>query len=258
MVSATQETTQQIWSEFGDRLRAFIARRVGSEADADDILQDVFLRIHRHAGSVEQSERLVSWLFQVTRNAIVDHYRAPERRRELPSGAAQDLEREWNLAWDGDDRDLDSLAARRELSACLRPMIARLPPLYREAVALVDLDGLPQQEAAARAGLSLSGMKSRVQRGRQALKALLHDCCRIEPDAGGRVTDFEPPAAGCGSGCEPDNPRRTGLAAARVCTELATDDGSRHPRPEERRRAVRLAKASHRVDAASRSKQGMN
>src|ERR671910_3491358 len=84
--------TQQIWSEFGDRLRAFIARRVDSDADADDILQDVFLRIHRHASTVERRERLVSWLFQVTRNAIVDYYREPVRRRELPSGVLSDLE----------------------------------------------------------------------------------------------------------------------------------------------------------------------
>src|SRR5918994_7303086 len=95
--------TQQIWTEFGDRLRAFIARRVDSEADADDILQDVFLRIHRHAATVERSERLVSWLFQVTRNAIADYYRAPGRRRELPAGAAPDLEATGYHAQDGVD-----------------------------------------------------------------------------------------------------------------------------------------------------------
>src|SRR5215203_7546113 len=92
--------TQQIWSEFSDRLRTFIARRVDSEADADDILQDVFLRIHRRAGTVKRHERLVSWLFQVTRNAIIDYYREPVRRRELPEGAAPDLESTWHHAQD--------------------------------------------------------------------------------------------------------------------------------------------------------------
>jgi RNA polymerase sigma-70 factor (ECF subfamily) len=92
MVTETQVSpTQQIWAEFGERLRAFIARRVDSDADADDILQDVFLRIHRRAGTVEHSERLVSWLFQVTRNAIADFYRNPGRRRELLAGAPHDL-----------------------------------------------------------------------------------------------------------------------------------------------------------------------
>src|SRR5829696_9038799 len=104
MISQAQHCdTQQIWSEFGDRLRAFIARRVASEADADDILQEVFLRIHRHAGTVEHHERLVSWLFQVTRNAIADYYRAPVRRRELPAGAAPDVEAAGHHAQDGVD-----------------------------------------------------------------------------------------------------------------------------------------------------------
>ena len=59
-------------------------------------------------------------------------------------------------------------------------------------------------QAAIRAGLSLSGMKSRVQRGRQALEQLLHDCCWIELDAGGRIMDYqfrETPFGSCTDGC---------------------------------------------------------
>jgi len=206
MVSATQRSdTQQIWSEFGERLRAFIARRVDGEADVDDILQDVFLRIHRHAGSLERRERLVSWLFQVTRNAIVDYYRAPRRRRELPAGAPQDLERAEEQAMSRVEViDGESPETQHELAACLGPMVAQLPPLYREAVRLIDLEGLPQHEAAARSGISVSGMKSRVQRGRQALKGLLDACCHVDLDAGGRVTDYQPRDGGCGpcaTGC---------------------------------------------------------
>ncbi len=89
---AMTNATQVIWTEFGERLRGFIARRVGNEADADDVLQEVFLRIHRYHGTVERDDRLVPWLFQVTRNAIADFHRAPERRRELPAGVAGDLD----------------------------------------------------------------------------------------------------------------------------------------------------------------------
>jgi RNA polymerase sigma-70 factor (ECF subfamily) len=193
--------TQQIWAEFGDRLRAFITRRVGSAADAEDILQDVFLRIHRHADSLQRRERLISWLFQITRNAIADYYRAPVRR-ELLAGAPQELERnaEHTLQWTV-ERDEGAGDAARELATCLGPMVARLPSPYREAVTLVDLEGIPQKEAALRAGLSLSGMKSRVQRGRQALEQLIHDCCQIELDATGRVMDYRPRGKSCGSSC---------------------------------------------------------
>jgi RNA polymerase sigma factor (sigma-70 family) len=74
-----------IWYEFHDRLRAFIARRVDNEADVEDILQNVFLRVHQSIGTVQRADRLASWLYQVTRNAIADYYRASERRREIPT-----------------------------------------------------------------------------------------------------------------------------------------------------------------------------
>jgi RNA polymerase sigma-70 factor (ECF subfamily) len=189
--------TQLIWNEFGDRLRLFIARRVGSQADAEDILQEVFLRVHQYAGGVSRSERLPSWLFQVTRNAIADYYRSPARREQPESVAgALAIERMELLAPEA-PLDLDSAQTRQELASCLRPMVERLPPLYREAVTLVDLAGLPQTAAAAQQGLSVSGMKSRVQRGRRALKGILVDCCPVQFDAGGRIVDFDRPGPGC-------------------------------------------------------------
>ncbi len=75
--------TDLLWTEFGDRLRGFIVRRVRNEADAEDILQEVFLRIHQRVDSIQHTERVGAWLFQVTRNAIVDYYRAPRRRRSM-------------------------------------------------------------------------------------------------------------------------------------------------------------------------------
>jgi RNA polymerase sigma-70 factor (ECF subfamily) len=216
--------TEQIWSEFGQRLRAFIARRVDSDADADDILQEVFLRIHRYAGSLNRRERLVSWLFQITRNAIADYYRAPVRRRELLAGVPHDLERGPESSWSWvEERDEASEDAARELAACLRPMVARLPQRYREAVTMVDLEGMPQKEAAIRAGLTLSGMKSRVQRGRRGLEQLLHDCCQIEVDATGRVMDYQLRGAACGScadGCGTDGSARSVPSMARAARTL--------------------------------------
>jgi RNA polymerase sigma-70 factor, ECF subfamily len=203
--------TQAIWSEFGGRLRTFIARRVGNEADADDVLQEVFLRIHRYRTTVERDDRLVPWLFQVTRNAIADFHRAPERRREPPAGVGGDLEFDRGNPVPGpDEPDGPTSKTWQELAACLRPMIDRLPPGYRDAVALVDLGGVPQREAAERAGLSVSGMKSRVQRGRRALKGILDDCCRLELDAGGRVTDYQPLDGNCGP-CASEDGMRTCL-----------------------------------------------
>ena len=121
-------------------------------------------------------------------------------RRELLAAVPRDLERgpDYPKRW-VEDRDEAPADAARELASCLGPMVARLPSHYRETMTLTDLAAIPQKEAALRSALSLSGMKSRVQRGRQALEQLLHDSCRIELDATGRVMDYQPRGPSCGS-----------------------------------------------------------
>jgi RNA polymerase sigma-70 factor (ECF subfamily) len=190
--------TDLIWSEFGDRLRRFVARRVANEADVEDILQEVFLRVHERLDTLDRADRLTSWLFQITRNAIIDHYRASERRRTHPLGedGASEVVPPADPLANGLEEEVAS--SREELASCLRPMVERLSPRYRDALVLVGMEGLTQKEAAARSGLSISGMKSRVQRGRRALKEMLLDCCRVRHDAGGRVTGYEARGSSCG------------------------------------------------------------
>jgi RNA polymerase sigma-70 factor (ECF subfamily) len=73
----------------------------------------------------------------------------------------------------------------------MTPMLRQLPPSYREALTLADLEGMSQAEAARRAGVSISGMKSRVQRGRRQLKAVLEECCRIQLDQRGGIVGYD-------------------------------------------------------------------
>lgn len=176
---------QHVWMEVRGRLRAFIAKRVADDAAVDDLLQEVFLKIHDKIDQVQDPRRLVSWIFTVTRRVIIDYYRTSHRQRELPAGLATDVE---SLMAAGEPKD-DPDEPRIQLAGCLRPMVDQLAPEYRDALRLVELDGLTQQAAASTLGLSLSGMKSRVQRGRRQLKAMLHDCCLIQLDARRGVAD---------------------------------------------------------------------
>lgn len=198
---------QTAWQEVSDRLRAFVAKRVADQAEVDDILQEVFLRTHQKVESLRDPRRLVPWLFQITRHAVADHYRAPARGREVPGGLAADLEAAHHLgvgpsAGDGPD----SGRLREELAGCLRPLIARLSDEYREAITLVELEGLAQNAAARRLGLSASGMKSRVQRGRRQLKRLLDECCLIQLDRRRAVTAYAPRRSACDP-CAPSRPQ---------------------------------------------------
>jgi RNA polymerase sigma-70 factor (ECF subfamily) len=191
-----------IWYEFYDRLRAFITRRVGNEADVEDILQNVFLRVHQSLGTLNHANRLASWLYQVTRNAIADYYRAAERQREIPIDFTLEAEADMdgvhgNIETNLLDPDEQRAKAVEELASCLRPMTHHLPAHYRDAISLVELEGLTQREAAGRFGLSVSGMKSRVQRGRQMLKRMLHECCQIHLGPDGRIAHYECQASSC-------------------------------------------------------------
>ena len=181
-----------IWAAFAAPLQRFIRRRVENDADADDLLQMVFAKIHSGIGALADSERLPAWIFQIARRTLIDHFRSRESAPEfvdLPDELAHVAE---------------SPAAVSELADCVRPMIGRLPEPYRQALTLTDLEGLTQRELADALSLSLSGAKSRVQRGREQLKTQLLACCHLEFDRRGGVVDFEP-RRGC-SGCSPSCP----------------------------------------------------
>jgi RNA polymerase sigma-70 factor (ECF subfamily) len=181
------------WQELRAPLAGFIARRVSDPQDAEDVLQDVMLRIHRHSEELERVDRVAAWMHQIARNAIVDHYRRRAARPEAPAGGPGELggaERE--AAGDDDAEEL-----RRELAACLRPLIDRLPEKYRTALVLTELDGVTQAEAARRLGISVPGAKARVQRGRAQLRSLLLDCCHVELDTRGGIAGYRPRSGSC-------------------------------------------------------------
>jgi RNA polymerase sigma-70 factor (ECF subfamily) len=172
------------------QLRPFIARRVSRPADVDDILQDVFLRMHRGVASLRDDQRFGPWVYQVTRSAIADHQRSAARHPAAPETDAS----EPAPAPESDGPDEDS--AERQLAAHVAPFVAMLPSPYREALTLTELQGVTQREAAEMLGVSLSGMKSRVQRGRVRLRAWLEACCDIALDARGHVMSCERRAGG--------------------------------------------------------------
>jgi RNA polymerase sigma-70 factor, ECF subfamily len=194
---AAAQLTEPMWHEIIAQLRTFVRRRIANPDRADDLVGDILLRIHQNLGSIDDQERLAHWVSRVARNAVVDEYRRAARAREsllaAPGGAVLDAA---ELAPDGEDGS----TVLDELSRCLRPMLAGLPPDQRRAVELIDLDGLPQAEAARREEVTLSGMKSRVQRGRRHLAELLGRCCALTLDARGVPMDYTP-SPGCGRGC---------------------------------------------------------
>jgi RNA polymerase sigma-70 factor, ECF subfamily len=172
------------WTEIEERLRPYVSRRVSSSADVDDILQEIFVRMHRGLTELREEERFGSWVYRIAQHVIADSGRARSRDRVIPVGNVSES------ASDAEAPDAGA-ALRADLGACVALFVARLPSPYREAITLTELQGLTQKAAAEMLCISLPGMKSRVQRGREKLRAMFDECCRVSLDCRGRVVQCE-------------------------------------------------------------------
>jgi RNA polymerase sigma-70 factor (ECF subfamily) len=167
------------------QIRPFVERRVAAH-DVDDVMQEILRRVHDGFDGLDDDTRFAAWLHRVARNAIADHHRRAGRREARHEAFAA----QWR---DEADEQEDAEAS---LALFVRAFVDMLPTPYREALRHTEIDGLTMREAAEREGVSVSGMKSRVQRGRRLLRELFEACCEIALDARGRVVEYAPRARG--------------------------------------------------------------
>lgn len=185
-------STKEIWERFSGELKAFIGRRVRDEDLASDLLQETFVRIHQGLGSLEENDRVLAWVYRIARNAIADHFRkTPESQTDgTPDVIVEELE---------------SDNFNKDVGRWLLEMLPSIPETYRAALEMAEVEGLTQREVSERLGLSLSGAKSRVQRGRDMLRDMLFRCCHLHFDGHGNVVDYERRGP-CSSCCPEEKP----------------------------------------------------
>lgn len=175
-------TFEEVYEETGQRLRNFLLSGYVNESEVDDLLQEIFMKVHRGLEGLKDETKVVSWVFRIARTTVIDHYRRSSKTASiaLPDGIKA---KEVNYRF-----GMEPTILKR----ALRAIIQKLPSIYSEALTLSELEGLPQKELAARLNLSVPGAKSRVQRGRKLLKAKVQEFCRFELDSFGSVIDIEP------------------------------------------------------------------
>jgi RNA polymerase sigma-70 factor (ECF subfamily) len=179
-------TVEIIWENFASQLRSFIRGRVRDHAAAEDILQEVFIKIHRKLPALRAEQRIEAWVWRITRNTLIDHFRRAHPGESLPIELAAATE---------------ETSEPPDLSPCVRRFVDELTPSYREALVLTEWQELTQEQMAKQLGLSISGAKSRVQRAKVQLKELLLDCCRFELDRRGNVLGMERRRKKCSAAC---------------------------------------------------------
>jgi RNA polymerase sigma-70 factor (ECF subfamily) len=164
-------TEISIWNQTQDKLKSFVFRYTKDRALADDIIQDVFLKVHSKLGQLKESDKLIGWIFQITRNTITDYFRNKGKVISVK-----------DIDWDVENNSLNDCVV-----TCLQDMMTTLPEKYRSALELTELKNLSQLELAKELNISYSGAKSRVQRARQMLKEKMDTAYNIKFDSYGNV-----------------------------------------------------------------------
>lgn len=178
MDSALKNKVETIWKEFSPQLKSFIRKRIREESISDDILQDVFKKIHLHINTLKDDSKIESWIYQIARNTITDHFRKKKETDELSPNLSVS---------ENTEQHIDCKSGIISIKA----IIETLPQPYAEALMLTEFEGLTQKELALKLGISIPGAKSRVQRGRRMLKAELDKCCRIKFNQHGKIIDYQ-------------------------------------------------------------------
>lgn len=177
---------ESIWEEFSIPLKSFIKRRITNEQDVEDILQIVFLKIHNNINNLNETNKIHSWIYTITKNTIYDFYRTQ----------THDLYIEC-LFEDIFIETQDEVTSNNEIAQCLKVLIQKLPEKYKEALIFTEYQNFTQKELALRMGISVSGAKSRVQRARILLKEMILNCCYIEKDHRGNIIDYKAKSKDC-------------------------------------------------------------
>jgi RNA polymerase sigma-70 factor (ECF subfamily) len=184
-----------IYTQFHQSLLAFIRSKIRSKEDAEDILQNVFIKIYNNVNKLSKEQKLQSWIFTITRNAIIDYYRVNASRKNI----AVDAEIEQNIL---EEIQTDPT---KGLDQCMNSMIGLLPEEYRDIIIDAEIKGIKQKDLAEKYSMAYPSMRSRVQRGRERLKQLFHNCCHIETDGLGNILEARG-RTDCDGPCKPACP----------------------------------------------------
>lgn len=173
-----REIDARLWEEYRLALSRFVLTRVGDPTIAEDIVQDVLIKVYKQLSTLKDRGKILPWMYQIAKNAIVDHYRRYRPTEDIDAVVAIEANHADDLA-------------EKALAQCLLPWVSQLPAKYQQAVTMSEFDGMTQKEVARRLELSLPGAKSRIQRGRKLLKKRFVACCRMELDRRGNLLNYE-------------------------------------------------------------------
>lgn len=173
---------EEVYVRFESMVYNLCLRMSGRSADAEDLAQEVFLRIHRHLGRFDGRSTLKTWVYRVTLNLC----RSKLGRKRYPTSPLRDEVDEGGVELIETRRGPEDRAVDRDAAQHVLDALDKVPPKFREAVILRDLEELSYDEISEVLGVRLGTVRSRIARGRERLRALLP--AALEPP----ITDLPP------------------------------------------------------------------
>lgn len=180
IVNKTVMNTKDVWNIYHRDLQQFIISKVKDSSIADDILQDTFIKIHTKLSTLQDENKLKSWVFSIARNSVLDFFRTSNNTVSFEEFEETEKEPEEN-------------SENHSVHDCLRGILINLPKKYRQPLFLYDIKGLKQIEIANQLHLSLPTVKSQIQRARKQIAKGFMDCCGfVENEKGHLIGEVKP------------------------------------------------------------------
>jgi RNA polymerase sigma-70 factor, ECF subfamily len=174
----TEPDFRKIHDDFRPRILRYLTRLVG-EGEAEDLTQEVFVKIDRGLKAFRGESRVSTWIYRIATHAALDRLRGPyARKREERQASVPTVEEAGKEIW-MDDREApaEQRVIRKEMNGCIREIVDTLPANYRSVIVLSEMEGLKDAEIAEVLGINLQTAKMRLHRGRAMLKKELSTAC---------------------------------------------------------------------------------
>ena len=170
----------ELWSGFNEKLFRYIESQVKNPYDAEDILQDVFVKIFRGIGQLENQEAIKPWIYRVTKNTIIDFY----KKKKDVSVAPEVLYLVEEETGDADNMNED-------IYKCIESMLFQIPDKYQAVYEMHKKKEMKHREIAEELDISVSASKVRLKRAKDMFREKLLECCDFEVDNYGNIIDYE-------------------------------------------------------------------
>ena len=169
----------ETWEELNKHLLFFIKKRIKTKEDAEDILQDVYIKLHKNIDTLTDEKKLVSWIYQITRNTINDCYKRCYRIKKVEF-------EEYHIELTQEEEE----NLNDEILINMKKIIEELPKDSKELIKLYEFEDMSHKEISKKLEIKENTSKSRLKRAKEKLKNQLDECCIFQIDKFGNVLDY--------------------------------------------------------------------